>query len=603
MNEASKNKRGWRIVRRILIGLAILATLIAIFYTEEDWRGKRAWENCKRDLEAKGMVLDWGKYIPPPVPDDQNFFTANTNIFVRFRKLTVAEHDAATNTLNNGWLRIDYSPNAFPALDTANLLVANISILPQGTAPRDLGTNSLAVTLHDPAAPQRVRGLLQSTVGQSMNGAAGFKFSQFQLTELQPAHIIVQAEKSPAVSDLEALIPPDTATNIGLLHVELAPGSQNVFQILSSGGPITSAADFLKWSDQFEPAFDEIREALKRPYAILPGDYSQPVQIPIPNFVIMRSVAQMLAQRAQCHFLLGEPDKALPDVVLMHDICRILEKPPTGKPMTLVEAMINVAISGLYANTIADGLRLHTWQAPQLAALQEQLNGINLPPLLADALEMEQASSTYTLETTRADKLADLIDSPGSKNPQVSFWKHLHNPVYWLLKFAPRGWVYQNMVAVAVLEQKPLTGFDVANNVVSPRRFDDANRDTEHFVHRITPYRILAEITIPNFVKAEQATARNQTLVNEAQIACALERYHLAHGEYPESLDALMPQFMEKLPHDLIGGQPLHYRRTPDGKFLLYSIGWNETDDGGVPSPPAKNGGTDFAQGDWVWQN
>ena len=100
--------------------------------------------------------------------------------------------------------------------------------------------------------------------------------------------------------------------------------------------------------------------------------------------------------------------------------------------------------------------------------------------------------------------------------------------------------------------------------------------------------------------------------MNEGQIACALERYRLAHREYPETLDALVPQFIEKLPHDIIGGQPLHYRRmdqpsqssgAASGKFLLYSIGWNETDDGGVDSPPAKNGGTDYAQGDWVWKN
>jgi hypothetical protein len=84
--------------------------------------------------------------------------------------------------------------------------------------------------------------------------------------------------------------------------------------------------------------------------------------------------------------------------------------------------------------------------------------------------------------------------------------------------------------------------------------------------------------------------------VNEAQIACALERYHLAHGEYPETLDTLVPQLIEKLPHDIIGGQPLLYRRTGDGKFLLYSIGWNETDDDGTASDK-------MDQGDWVWKN
>jgi len=85
MNETPKTKSGWRNPRRVLISLAVLATLIAIFYAEEDWRGKRAWENCKRELEAKRMVLDWDRFIPPPVPDEQNVFKAPemTEWFVR----------------------------------------------------------------------------------------------------------------------------------------------------------------------------------------------------------------------------------------------------------------------------------------------------------------------------------------------------------------------------------------------------------------------------------------------------------------------------------------------------------------------------------------
>ena len=116
MNKSSEHKAGWRVARRILIGLAVLATLIAIFYTEEDWRGKRAWENCKRELEAKGVVLDWDKYIPPPVPDDQNFFTASTNILLRFKKAqTDAEY--AKRHRNCSWLRLaSFDPIRFQYL-------------------------------------------------------------------------------------------------------------------------------------------------------------------------------------------------------------------------------------------------------------------------------------------------------------------------------------------------------------------------------------------------------------------------------------------------------------------------------------------------------
>lgn len=160
----------------------------------------------------------------------------------------------------------------------------------------------------------------------------------------------------------------------------------------------------------------------------------------------------------------------------------------------------------------------------------------------------------------------------------------------------PRGWTYQNMVNVAELDQNWLAGFDLAHEIVAPRTMDNGLRIVSNFLDTKSPFRILASIAVPNFVKAIQTTVHNQTMVNEAQIVCALERYRLAHGEYPDTLDALAPQFIETLPHDIIGGQPLHYRRTDDGKFLLYSVGWNETDNGG------QDGGTDFTKGDWVWK-
>jgi hypothetical protein len=50
--------------------------------------------------------------------------------------------------------------------------------------------------------------------------------------------------------------------------------------------------------------------------------------------------------------------------------------------------------------------------------------------------------------------------------------------------------------------------------------------------------------------------------------------------------------------------QPLHYRRKDDGKFLLYSVGWNEMDDGGrETSAKTQCGSPDYTQGDWVWKN
>ena len=579
----------------------MLVTLIAILYAEEDWRGKRAWENCKRELEAKGAVLDWNAYIPPPVPDDQNFFTASPKITASFIKArSDAEGELATR------LGIHLGPNGtnfFPIFDNRKgkpVVVARLAVLTPDAKLEPANTNFI-FKLNDPAASEQVGKLIQKTVGQSANGSQGFQFSEMQLSNLVPAQVFVEADSVPSISDLKNFIPADTATNIGHLQIE-ATIDKGVFQVVLTDVHITSAADYLKWSGQYESDFNEIRAALKRPYAIIPGDYSVPYLMPIPNFVTMRALAQTLAQRAQCDFLLGKPDDALHEVTLIHDVCRILEKPPTGKPETLVEAMINVAISGLYVSTIGDGFKLNAWGEPQIAILQKQLKETELAPYVVAALEAEQASSSHTLENTPASKIGELFNmsvvSVASGKNKPGIWKKISNPMYLYFKFCPRGWIYQNMVnSVSLVELAYADGVDLKQDTISPSLFDKAMHDVSRSLDRKTTFNIWAQIAIPNFVKVWQTTAYNQTLVNEAQIACALERYHLAHGDYPETLDTLAPQFIAQLPHDIINGQPLHYRRTEHGKFLLYSVGWNETDDGGLPGTLS-----DVKNGDWVWQ-
>jgi len=595
MNEKPKTKPGWRWLRRTLIGTAVLATLIAVFYTEEDWRGKRAWENYKCELEAKGEVLDWNKFIPPPVPDDQNFFTASTNILLRFvKQADPVRADAAANLR---WLRlINYftnESNSFPILDfskSPSPVVAELMVVSSGVA-----KNDSIIQLNESTALAQIQNLLRTTIGRSASGSQGFQFSELQMSNLSPAKIYLQADTPISPSSLKELIPSDLVTNIGRLVVT-ATVDPKIFQVKFVSGQITAAADYLKWSDQFESAFDEIREALKRPYAIIPGDYSQPYWIPIPNFVTLRAVAQTLAQRAQCDFLLNQPDKALRELTLMRDVCRILQKPPTGQPMTLVEAMISVAISGVYASTVADGFRLHAWQEPQLAALQKQLGEINLFPDVDSAFKMERVASTYSLEKTSPAKIAELFKMVGAASSE-SLWKKITDPMYLFFKLSPRGWIYQNMTAHSRLMQLTIESLPLENQIVMPKQVDEANNRVVRTIEKNrSPFYVWSRIAIPNFSKAIQVSAFNQTLVNEAQIVCALESYKLAHGNYPETLDVLVPQFTEKIPYDIIGGQSLHYHRTDDGKFMLYSVGWNETDDGGQVSE-------DRAKGDWVWKN
>jgi hypothetical protein len=146
----------------------------------------------------------------------------------------------------------------------------------------------------------------------------------------------------------------------------------------------------------------------------------------------------------------------------------------------------------------------------------------------------------------------------------------------------------------------------VNQRTVSPAFFRKANAAITADTKSPNPYNIAERMFLSGLGAAIKKFAYGQESVDLARVACALERYRLKHGGYPESLDALAPQFIAKLPHDIITGRPLKYRRTDDGQFVLYSVGWNETDDGGVvvvfDGSFGKSGNVDINKGDWVWR-
>lgn len=63
--------------------------------------------------------------------------------------------------------------------------------------------------------------------------------------------------------------------------------------------------------------------------------------------------------------------------------------------------------------------------------------------------------------------------------------------------------------------------------------------------------------------------------------AIALAAFHREHRAWPSSLDQLVPAYLPALPLDIFDGKPLRYRLATNGP-LLYSIGSDFTDDGGI---------------------
>ncbi|HTL18169.1 MAG TPA: hypothetical protein VL793_13105, partial [Patescibacteria group bacterium] len=155
---------------------------------------------------------------------------------------------------------------------------------------------------------------------------------------------------------------------------------------------------------------------------------------------------------------------------------------------------------------------------------------------------------------------------------------------------------------------------DLTNRVVSPQVAANTQQAVQSLLsgdpfRLLRQHRLFARLLVPAVSALSIKFARTQTAVDLATTACAIERYQLANGRYPENLQQLVPTFIAKVPKDVIDGNPLRYRTEKD-RFVLYSIGWNATDDSGAyPLKPEREiselrgSGNDRPEsGDWAWR-
>jgi hypothetical protein len=481
----------WRIIRRMLITLAGLITLLALFITEENWRGKRAWENYKREWEAKGEKFDWHAFVPPSVPDDQNFFT--TSFFTNLLKSETA-------------MSLAWSEGSYP-------------------------TN-------------RPGYWAKSTV-----------------TDLKPWQT----------------------------YYRTPPKTNYANKFLVAAQPQTPAADVLLALGIYDSAIEELRQASQRPYSNLPLNYENGFNAVAPLFKYLAGLkrcSQVLRLRAIAELADGQNAKALDDVKLLLRLNDSIRNQPF-----LISHLVRIAMMDIALQPIWEGFAGHTWSDEQLAALDAELEKLDF---LADY--------QFTMRGERAFAIASFENQRLTRKMIVPQDNGENKPLTVSMRFMPSAFFYQNELAFAQMHQQwSLSLVNMETRIVSPEALRRVDAEVGAANKHYSPYKVLARMLNPAIRAAVIKFAIIQGQVDLAHVGCALERYRLAHGNYPESLDALAPQFIAKIPHDIINGQPLHYRRTDDGKFMLYSIGWNATDDGGVVGL-RKTGTVDFGQGDWVWQ-
>jgi hypothetical protein len=499
-------------VRRCVVTGAILITLLELFYTEEAWRGKRAWQQYRSQLVAEGMAMELKAYVPPPVPDDQNFamtpFLAPLYDFNPQPLQPGQSRWRDTNGMNRltvfgREVLVDHAQKIFPAFDQ----------------------------------PLDFQALLQELRKQSNSSAPALEFTS-------------RAE---------------------------------------------AAAELLKMFAPYQPVLDELRAASQRPYSRFNIDYDaeDPASILLPHLGVLRRIETILAYQASAELATGKTDAAFDDVELMIRLAGSVQTEPI-----VISHLVRIIALNQVAGAVREGLAGHLWSEQQMQKFQSQLEGLTLVKDLRRPLDCERvAMNNGTFELVRNCRpnyfSSELGIAPG--------------PVFNPMRLFPTGWTYfEQLNYNQMSDDQLMAGYDSKAGIVHPRAIDEGQQKVQDLLavggwSRVWNHRLFATAMLPFTAGIIEKFACAQTAVEEAALACALERYRLAHGKYPDTLDILFPQFIKAIPRDVITGEPLKYHLTDDGQFILYSVGWNETDDGGQ-IVKLKDGKTiDATQGDWVW--
>ena len=365
--------------------------------------------------------------------------------------------------------------------------------------------------------------------------------------------------------------------------------------------PQTPAEDVRLALTRFDPLLDELaRAAAERPLGRFPVNWTQQPasMIYLPEDNLVQVIVSTLRLRATAFLALGRSDDALRDVTLGLRLMRTCEAEPV-----LIANLVDVTCVALLMQPVWEGLAAHRWNAAQLATLQGELSRINLIRDFARSCRAERALFMVPLidDLERARNLDEVVNMMQMTNDLTDNAGAASRFLAQLMHLFPSGWFAEAKAVTCRLDQRDI--LDVIRpdeHRILAHAADMGAAEISHLPMAASTF--VARIVLPAGTSVSVKIAGGQAFVDEAVVACALERYSLERHAYPETLAAMVPDLIDRVPPDVIDGAPMRYARTPEGSYRLWEVGWNGVDEGGKIVLEAGSTKPDVRQGDWVWR-
>jgi hypothetical protein len=336
--------------------------------------------------------------------------------------------------------------------------------------------------------------------------------------------------------------------------------------------------------NEWNPLLAEVNQALQRSQCRWPLAYEKGFGTPLPNISASLNLTKSFTLRASIYLELAQSEKAANDLICVYRLAWATMQNPT-----MISILVSITEQQLATSVFWEGCIKNQWQEKDLARIQSALALLDNFSALKQSLPTERAILYATVPQLEKE-LRNYNDLLRLKNA----WG-LEKHQTFQLWLRPQGWSHLDLVRYAILTEAFQNSIDTQSAIINCERINILDKKIESLPENKIRYAFTL-LAMPAIKKTTFGIALAGTTNHQAILACALERYKIHHGKLPLTLDELMPEYLDKVPNQVVISEPMIYRRVNDQDYLLYSIGWNMQDDGGVISDDNR-----ADKLDWVW--
>ena len=354
------------------------------------------------------------------------------------------------------------------------------------------------------------------------------------------------------------------------------------------------------WLAVNEKPLQLVVEASRRPKFFDPlvtDEKSGLIAALLPLAQFEQHLVRALVARATLRLREGKTGAAWGDLLAVHRVARL-----TGRGSFLVEALVADTYDGIACG--GDQALLQSTRLTPVDAMRMREDLAKLPPLPAMAEKIDRGERFMYLDSvgyvarTGISSLSELVGIVGqlTGEPRPAAKKTFADLA---VDFTTRGLIdwnaplragnsWYDRIVQALRKPTEAARLEALQKIDSDMRLlTERARGWKSAAQPITRREasqlvsdVFVALLLPATYIASVFEYRAAMRIELTKLAFSLAAYRADHGQYPAKVDELTPKYTAEIPLDIFIADKLHYRPDGDG-YLLYSVGFNQIDDGG----------------------